>query len=121
MAAFIPASLEPLVMRYCGEHGIPLSVFLGRVVNPGEPLWLPEDRAAVLKWQAEQDALCPGCRHPRRESFDKANRYNVETHNCQACRELGLASWRAQKARGKTSPPLVGVYYTATPVPRSEA
>lgn len=110
----VNAFVEQRILRYCYEHAIPPSVFRGRVVAAGEPVWLPEDRAAVLRWQAEQDALCPGCRHPRAEAFDKANRYHVETHKCGACGELGRTSWQAQKNRGKNAAPLSGVYYTAT-------
>ena len=47
---------------YCGEHGIPHSVFLGRPTPaPGEPMWLDQDRAIALVWQSEQHDTCSGC------------------------------------------------------------
>lgn len=49
----------------------PLSIFLGRVQGPGEPLWLPDDRDVVLAWHAYQDdSLCGQCGNPRELCHD---------------------------------------------------
>lgn len=108
------AAAERRIMQYCGAHGIPRSVFLGRVVTPGEPEWLPEDAVAALRWQAEQDALCAGCHQPRSESFDRAARYNVKSHTCQGCAAREQASWLAQKNHSKNAQPQFGVYFGLT-------
>lgn len=110
------ADFDRRVLRYCAEHGIPRSVFLGRVVAPGEPLWLREDVVAALQHQADEDALCPGCRQPRVESFDTAARYTVETHKCQSCAAQGQKSWLAEKNRPKNASPQHGVFYTVSKV-----
>jgi hypothetical protein len=75
------------------ELGIPRSVFLGRVVEPGEPLWLAEDTEWVLAWQAYRDGLCSGCGHPMEESFDPDNAERYATHRlrCYACAAVANA------------------------------
>lgn len=93
--------------RYCGAHGIQLSVFLQ---------WPADDVACALQYQREQDALCPGCGQPRAESFDGKSRYVVEAHRCDACAGLGQKSWLAQKNRSKHSVPQFGVYHTVKKV-----
>lgn len=108
----VVGEFERRVRRYCGEHGIPRSVFLGRVVGPDEPLWLPADVESALRYQTEQDALCPGCRQPRRESFDTSHRYAAELHICQGCAPMQKASWTAEKNRAKNAPPRFGAYYS---------
>jgi hypothetical protein len=112
--ARVAAQLERRAMQYCGPRGIPLSVFLGRVVGPGDPQWLPEDVAAALKWQSEQDLLCPGCGQPRGESFDKSSRYTVVSHRCEACAALQQRTWMAEKNRSKT--PQFGLYQSVLKV-----
>lgn len=71
-------------------RGIPHSVFMGRVVGPGEPMWLPEDADLALEWQAEQDITCKGCGQPVDESTATASEGGYEGHAvvCFGCREL---------------------------------
>lgn len=66
---------------------MPRSILLGRVPEPGEPLWLPRDLDEALAWQAEQDAACPGCGHPVDQAWDpdRVNDWEAEARNCWAC------------------------------------
>ena len=75
-------------MSYCGPRGIPWSVFMGDrgQPGPGEPLWTDADRSLALEWQAERDMTCTGCGHPMDETTDPANRYGVQTLDCESCR-----------------------------------
>lgn len=66
---------ERAALGYCASRGIPLSVFLGRVVYPGDPAWLDRDADAVLWWQAN---VCSGCGQLLSESMDPANEYKYE-------------------------------------------
>jgi hypothetical protein len=62
---------------------------MGRVVGPGEPLWLPEDRAWALALLAVEADACPECGQPWDESADPAAAddagYVAELHRCHAC------------------------------------
>lgn len=66
---------------------MPRSIFLGRVVVPGEPLWLDDDRAwalALMHVEADQHT----CGHPLSETLDPANEsaYTVDVRGqCAAC------------------------------------
>lgn len=129
----VAGEFERRVQRYCGEHGIPQSVFLGRSLNERttvtyrrdddgnvvvtrlterDPEWLVEDVESALLHQADEDAKCPGCGQPRRESFDGAGRYEVEAHTCAACAGMQERSWLAEKNRPKHGRPQFGRYFT---------
>lgn len=111
--------LELAVREFCfgGGRAIPPSVFLGRVVGPGEPLWLPEDTAAALEWQAYQRSLCPGCNRPRDESFDIGmdDRYEVIELRCHACFARDLRAYNRAASRDRDQPPPLGEYYIVKP------
>lgn len=49
-----------------------------------------------MEWKA---SLCPGCGHPRHETFDPKNafEYNTEALQCHACADRD----RTSKARGE--------------------
>lgn len=66
-------------------HGLPVSVFLGRR-KPGS-IWLAADTLAALAWQSYLNSLCPGCGHPRHESFDVEadGAYVAHADRCHAC------------------------------------
>ena len=131
----VAGEIDRRVRRYCGEHGIPQSVFLGRVrterttvtykrdddgnlvvtrVTECDPEWLSGDVAAALRWQAERDSLCSGCGQPRRESFDRANRYAAQRHECGGCAAQQRSAYLEDKNRGKNAPPRFGSYYAVT-------
>lgn len=75
------------MIRYSAEHGIPRSVLLGRVVEPGDPLWLAEDLEVVLEWQRWTDVLCSGCNQPLSESLDPEleGAYEATAMVCHSC------------------------------------
>lgn len=70
-------------------------MFLGRVVKPGEPQWLPEDREWALALLAEEGDTCTGCGQPLSETFDPANAeaYTVDAIGiCAGCYVLEAAA-----------------------------
>jgi hypothetical protein len=73
-------------MDYCGEHGIPHSVFLGR--SDGSH-WLPEDRAKQLAWVQERSLRCPSCGtaawewNPKEGGSKTA--YVPDKYTCEGC------------------------------------
>jgi hypothetical protein len=105
---------ERAIREYACSRGIPRSVFLGRIVADGEPVWLEEDTQAALEWQEHKDSLCSGCGNPRDESFALENhdRYDVTALACHAC------AARERKAQvmsgdGESRPP-AGLYFAVT-------
>ncbi len=106
---------ELAVIEFCCTAGIPRSVFLGRVVTDGEPLWLPEDRQAALEYQAYKKSLCPGCNRPRTECFDKAmdDAYSVVALQCHACAARDRRAFNRQAAQ--EGRPMFGQYYLVRP------
>ena len=67
--------------------GIPRSVFLGRVVGQGEPLWTRDDAQAVLEYLREKALLCSGCGLPRDETMDPEaeGHFASRALRCHAC------------------------------------
>lgn len=83
--------LEQAALRYCAPLGIPLSVFLGRVVYPGSPQWTDDDTLAAFDWQGYQDRLCTGCGQSLDDTVgpDQFDKWNAEEVGaCDACRAL---------------------------------
>lgn len=66
---------------------MPRSVLMGRVVEPGEPLWLAEDVDAVLEWQRWCDLQCSGCGQPMTETLDPEleGAYEATAVVCHGC------------------------------------
>lgn len=66
---------------------MPRSVLMGRVVEPGEPLWLAEDLEAVLEWQRWCDLVCSGCGQPMSETLDPEleGAYEATAVVCHGC------------------------------------
>lgn len=60
---------------------------MGRVVAPGEPLWLPEDRAWALALAEVERDSCPDCGQPWSEASKAENedQYDAEVLRCHAC------------------------------------
>lgn len=103
--------LEQAQLNYCAPRGVPLSVFQGRVVYPGEPQWLEADMLAALEWQAEQAGKCSGCGQNLDGTTGKANfdKWNAEAITCDACRAI---SRTAHVAAGRDDlDPLAGKRY----------
>ena len=71
---------------------------------PGEPLWLPEDRAwALALAQVEADA-CPECGEAWSETTDAANEYayRADLVKCHACATGARAVRNHQDGHGTT-------------------
>ena len=66
---------------------MPRSVFLGRVVAPGEPLWSEEDRAWALALSHVEGDQCPECGEAWGEATDVKSEfaYKAELIKCHAC------------------------------------
>jgi hypothetical protein len=70
---------------------VPRSVFLGRVIAEGEPLWLPDDRGWAIALARVEADVHHECGRPWSEAMDPANaeRYTVdELGVCAACYAL---------------------------------
>ena len=84
---------------------MPRSVFLGRVVAPGEPLWLREDRAwALALLEVEADA-CPECRQPWGEATAPDNEfaYRATLVRCHACATSAKTVRAHQNSSGESA------------------
>jgi len=90
------SALEQEALRYCAPKGIPLSVFFGRVVYPGDPQWTDDDALAALDWQADQDSRCPECNQPIDEAMKKSNSYayRAESVRCHGCHAIAAEASR---------------------------
>jgi hypothetical protein len=67
---------------------VPRSIFLGRPwPQPGEPLWLDEDREWALALHYVEQDVCPDCRQPWQEATDPKNEGAWTAHlvRCHAC------------------------------------
>lgn len=73
--------------------------------GPGEPLWLPEDRAWALALLAVEAESCPDCGQPWAESGARENEeaYTAAIHLCHACAAGGRAVAAFQKGRDSTA------------------
>jgi len=89
--------LERAQLNYCAPRGIPLSVFQGRVVYPGDPQWLESDWLAALEWQADEAGKCSGCSQSLEDTTGPANfdKWNAEGITCDACRAISRAAYVA--------------------------
>lgn len=84
---------ERAALDYCAPRGIPLSVFLGRPVYPGNPQWLERDTQAAMWWQAN---VCTGCGQLLTETmvdFDESNprrefEWQARGDWCHCCRAI---------------------------------
>lgn len=67
-----------------------MSVFLGRAVADGEPVWLPEDRDVVAVWQQLQRSKHDACGRwawEYDETFEDL--FEVDFEVCPFCRDVG--------------------------------
>ncbi len=94
-------------MRVCRHYRIPHSQFLGRVVGPGEPLWLESDQDKAVQyeqWLIEQvEAMCPNCHTSQDDWTDPATGrpvpdppWETAVLECPGCRRLAA---REEKLR----------------------
>ncbi|MER5653429.1 hypothetical protein ABT076_10480 [Streptomyces sp. NPDC002131] len=82
---------------------MPRSIFLGRVVGEGEPLWLDEDRHWALALAEIEADSCPDCHQPWGEATDKENEEGYQAHlvKCHAC-SMSAKSVRAYQSRNNS-------------------
>lgn len=62
---------------------MPHSVFTGRVVEPGEPLFLLTDTDAAVALAEEEQDTCPSCGFPKVWCQDAANQFAFEAYASQ--------------------------------------
>lgn len=76
-------------VQFSCAHGIPLSVFFGRVVEPGEALWLPEDTEAAIGFEQWSSQLCGGCGLHRLDwPEERSETWKGTITTCFGCVEL---------------------------------
>lgn len=113
--------VERAALRYCAPHGIPLSVFLGRVIYPGDQQWLEDDTQAAFDWMVYDASRCPGCGNDREEALAKENSfgYRVEVLWCHGCRAIHRADVRFANEAGQKAQesPLAGAVHRFTHTP----
>lgn len=79
-------------VAYCEDKGIPHSVFLGRVVGPDDPYWLPEDRAKIIAWRLEKAEKCTRCGTADWEWDADPDAYTPVAQRCMGCHKINVAS-----------------------------
>lgn len=87
---------------------MPRSVFLGRVVAEGEPLFLDEDRAWAFALAEVEADTCPDCQQQWSEATDPENEfsYRAEVIRCHAC----ATSAKTVKARSDKGQSIDGLH-----------
>jgi len=82
---------------------VPRSVFLGRVIGDGEPLWLPEDRYWALALAEVEANACPDCGQPWHEATDIKNefKYKAQVIRCHAC-TTSAKTVKAKQEKGES-------------------
>jgi hypothetical protein len=85
---------DQVEIGYCAPRGIPVTVFRGRVVYPGQPQWTDDDRQAVYDWLEHEARTCTGCGQDLDESMRKENSfaYIAEGVRCHSCWAIAVAS-----------------------------
>ena len=75
---------------------------MGRVVGPGEPLWLDEDRAWALALAEVERDSCPDCGQPWSEASaaESEFQYDVALLRCHACAAGARKAHAHQEAGG---------------------
>ncbi|MFE7398854.1 hypothetical protein [Streptomyces sp. NPDC057557] len=83
---------------------MPRSVFLGRVVAPGEAAWTEEDRAWALALAEVEADTCPDCGEPWSEATDQKNEfeYKADLVMCHACATSAKTVRAHQDNKGST-------------------
>lgn len=113
--------IERAALGYVAPRGIPLSVFLGRVVYPGDPQWTERDATAALWWKAEQDKLCGNCGQDLTESTAEGAdfKFRAEGIWCHGCRAMYRESLAAagKDPYGPDADPTVGMRFVFTKTP----
>lgn len=72
---------------------------MGRVVKPGEPLFLEEDTAAVIALAEEERDTCPACGFLKVWCRDPAHQFSFEAREEQCWATYSVAAKRDQKTK----------------------
>lgn len=86
---------------------MPRSVFLGRVVKRGEPVWLDEDQSWAIALMQYEDEMCDGCGQPLSESTATKGGVHVHAYEvdapdiCAGCAALAaeMPEWEEDSRR----------------------
>ena len=99
-------------MEAARAWGVPHSVFKGRVVQPGAPLWTGKDRALAVALHRIEAVRCSGCGQDRRESLHPDNEFSyvATAQRCHAC----AARDRAAAAHAKQDGSAAGMLWAIT-------
>jgi hypothetical protein len=75
---------------------------MGRAVQPGEPLWLDEDRDWALALAEVEAGACPDCGQDWEQASDPANesRWGAQLARCHACAAAARAVTSHEKDGG---------------------
>lgn len=97
---------------------MPRSVLLGRVPQPEEPYFLPDDTDGALELQRDEDITCPRGHHLDETIGDDGPKITADSFTCEACATEDAARRAAQRdvesAGGDTAADLLdGRYFTA--------
>lgn len=114
---------EQAALNYAAPRGIPLSVFLGRVVYPGDQQWTERDTAAAMWWQADQDRRCKTCGLYLDETMDPANefKYEAEAVWCHGDRAMHRAALELAGRSYADADPMAGTRFRFVHTPSMEA
>lgn len=89
-------------------------MFTGRVVEPGEPLFLTQDTDAALALAEEERDACPACGFPKVWCRDPANQFGVfEAHEEQCHVTYTREAHQSSMAEGRDAVTRVAVQTTA--------
>ena len=104
---------ERAIREYACSRGIPRSVFLGRIVQPGEADWLEDDAKAALEWQEWHNGLCTGCGVHRSDGMNPEHQFSFEAtpYRCFPCQEREKRSYQWSKNHADGQAPDFGVYW----------
>lgn len=89
------------------------SVFTGRVVGPGEPLFLVEDTDGAVALAEEEAGTCPLCGMPKAWCRDPDNQFSFEVHEEQCHATYALAARRNAVAGDRDDTQRAAVQFAA--------
>jgi hypothetical protein len=88
-------------------------VFTGRIVGPGEPLFLVEDTDGAVALAEEEADTCRSCGMPRAWCRDSDNQFSFEVHEEQCHATYALAARRSAVADERDDAQRAAVQFAA--------
>lgn len=105
-------------VRFVCEHGIPLSVFYGRAVEPGEPLWLPADTEVAIGFEQWVSQICGGCGLHRLDwPVEDSETWKGKIDTCFGCVELSDTKKTIPKSVSDARRQAMRIYLVPRPEP----